>query len=216
MAKDYDVPPQGAVRRQHAAEAVLDKLNRGIVIFDGDRRVHFVNDAAARQIRHSACIEVLDGRLSFRQPDAQARLVNFLRSGRSGDRDPAGTSQASTVMRVAAGPGLAPFRVLVSSLGAASEPSAARNEPRHVLMIYEPHTGRVFPRRILAELYGMSEAETEIALHLFRGETLETAAERLSISINTAKTHLHHIFAKCEVHSQGELLQLLSLGPRTL
>ena len=50
----------------------------------------------------------------------------------------------------------------------------------------------------------------------FAGLGLESAAQQLHISINTAKTHLHHVFVKCDVHSQGELLQLLSLGPRTL
>jgi DNA-binding CsgD family transcriptional regulator len=83
-------------------------------------------------------------------------------------------------------------------------------------MIYEPHTGRRVSRRILTDLYNLSDAEAALTLLLFTGESLEDAADQLCVSINTAKTQLHHIFLKCEVHSQGELLQLLSLGPRTL
>jgi DNA-binding CsgD family transcriptional regulator len=83
-------------------------------------------------------------------------------------------------------------------------------------MIYEPNAGRRLPRRILTELYGLSEAEASLTLRLFEGESLETAAQQLHVSVNTAKTHLHHVFVKCDAHSQGELLQLLSLGPRTL
>jgi DNA-binding CsgD family transcriptional regulator len=83
-------------------------------------------------------------------------------------------------------------------------------------MIYEPHGERHFPKRILRELYGLSDAEADLTLLLFAGESLDAASQHLHISVNTAKTHLHHVFVKCDVHSQGELLQLLSLGPRTL
>jgi DNA-binding CsgD family transcriptional regulator len=101
-------------------------------------------------------------------------------------------------------------------LAAWGEPVAARREHLYVLMIYEPHAGRQVPKRILQELYGLSDAEAALVVHLFEGESLESAAGRLHISLNTAKTHLQHVFRKCDVHSQGELLQLLSLGPRTL
>jgi DNA-binding CsgD family transcriptional regulator len=204
------------LREHFAAEAVLDRLNRGIVIFDQDRRVHFLNDSAVRQIHQSSSIAVVDDQLVFTDPGVQARLLAFLQRNHQGASDPASTALGSTVMRVAAGPGHAPYRVLLSSLRTPSDPSTGTHELRHVLMIYEPHAGQVVSRRILTELYGLSDAEAEVTLLLFRGETLETAAQHLAISINTAKTHLHHVFAKCEVHSQGELLQLLSLGPRTL
>lgn len=204
------------VREHFAAEAVLDKLNRGVVIFDQERRVRFLNDAAVRQIHRSGSIAVADGQLAFAEPGAQARLLAFLLRSVECARDPAGTAQASTVMRVDAGSGNAPYRVLLSTLRTPADPVTGRHDPRHVLMIFEPHAGRNVSRRILVDLYGMTDTEAEVALLLFRGETLEIASQRLGKSINTAKTHLHHIFAKCDVHSQGELLQLLSLGPRTL
>jgi DNA-binding CsgD family transcriptional regulator len=45
---------------------------------------------------------------------------------------------------------------------------------------------------------------------------LQTAADRCGIGMNTAKTHLKHVFTKCGVCSKAELLRLLALGPRTL
>ena len=203
-------------RGDHSAEAVLDKLNRGIVIFDQDARVRFLNDAAMQLIHRTDAISIVDGRLVFTDAGSQARLLAFLRNGRGrrGDEGPSG--HHATVMRVEAGADCAPYRVLLSAL---RTPAAAANggrDARFVLMIYEPHAGRHVARRILTDLYGLSEAESGLALLLFQGETLERAAQRLHISVNTAKTHLQHVFTKCDVHSQGELLQLLSLGPRTL
>jgi DNA-binding CsgD family transcriptional regulator len=201
-------------RNDHAAEAVLDKLNRGIVIFDPDARVHFLNDSAMRLIRESQAIDVIDSRLVFTEAECQERFVGYLR----GCTESAGSSmdQCSIVMRVPAGSCTTPYRVLLSPLKTPANPATGSRDTRHVLMIYEPHAGRQLPLRILTELYGLSEAEAALAELLFEGDSLEAAAQRLHISINTAKTHLHHVFVKCDVHSQGELLQLLSLGPRTL
>lgn len=198
----------------HAAEAVLDKLNRGVVIFDAEGVVHYANDAALRAAHASEAISIVDGRLGFGEPAAQARFEAFLQQGR--ERSNGGTGQPSVVMRVSPGAARPPVRVLLSPLGTTADTDIATRTAQHVLMIYEPHSGRHFPKRILRELYGLSDAEADLTLLLFEGESLDAASQRLHISVNTAKTHLHHVFVKCDVHSQGELLQLLSLGPRTL
>ena len=51
---------------------------------------------------------------------------------------------------------------------------------------------------------------------LFVGMSLRTAAGQAGITLNTAKSTLKKVFAKCAVGSQAGLLQLLALGPRTL
>lgn len=201
-------------RNDYAAEAVLDKLNRGIVIFGPDACVHFLNDAAMRLLRESRAIDVIAGHLVFTDAECQERFVRYLR--RCAERANSGMDQCSIVMRVAAGSSTTPHRVLLSPLKTPANPATGSRDTRHVLMVYEPNAGQRLPLRILTELYGLSEAEAAVAELLFEGESLETVAQQLHISVNTAKTHLHHVFVKCDVHSQGELLQLLSLGPRTL
>lgn len=205
---------QARPHAEHAAEAVLDKLSRGVVIFDQEGRVHYANDAALRAAHGSGAIAIQGGQLNFGEPAAQGRFEAFLQQGR--ERADGGTTQASVVMRIGAGAGRPPFRVLLSPLNMAGDSAARARAAKHVLMIYEPHADRHVPKRILRELYGLSDAEAELTLLLFEGESLEAASQRVHISVNTAKTHLHHVFIKCDVHSQGELLQLLSLGPRTL
>ena len=197
-----------------AAEAVLDKLNRGVVIFDGEAQVRFVNDSALRILRETSALAVTDGRLCFDDAEMRAKLDAFLLRCR--ELADGGTGQGSVVMRVEAGDERAPLRMLLSPLTAPFDLAEGRRDHLHVLMIYEPHSGRRVPKRILQELYGLSDAEADLVVHLFEGESLDSTAGRLHISLNTAKTHRQHVFRKCDVHSQGELLQLLSLGPRTL
>lgn len=54
----------------------------------------------------------------------------------------------------------------------------------------------------------LTERETEILKCVLLGLTAPTIAERLSISENTAKTHMRRIYRKLEVHSRQELLEL--------
>ena len=85
------------------------------------------------------------------------------------------------------------------------------------MFIYEPAGGpRKLPERLLRQLYGLTPGEARLANQLFVGDSLVEAAAHLGISINTAKATLKRVFGRCSVGSQTELVQLLSLGPRTL
>ncbi|HYG61739.1 MAG TPA: helix-turn-helix transcriptional regulator [Thermoanaerobaculia bacterium] len=60
--------------------------------------------------------------------------------------------------------------------------------------------------------YGLTVAEEALTVHLAKGETLESAAEALEVSLNTARTHLKHIFAKTGVKRQSDLVRLVLTG----
>jgi DNA-binding CsgD family transcriptional regulator len=75
---------------------------------------------------------------------------------------------------------------------------------------------RPVPTQVLRGLYDLTAAEARLANALYMGQSLQSAAGTGGISHNTAKTVLKRVFVKCEVGTQAELLQLLSLGPRTL
>ena len=54
--------------------------------------------------------------------------------------------------------------------------------------------------------FGLTPAEARLALHLVAGETLRSAAVKLSISYETARTCLKHIFRKTGTCRQAELV----------
>lgn len=84
------------------------------------------------------------------------------------------------------------------------------------MLVYQPEAGRQIPLPLLRELYGLTPAEAKLVAELFGGASIAAAARLLGISTHTARAQLKGIFRKCEVQSQGKLLQLRSLGPRTL
>ena len=95
------------MRNDYAPEAVLDKLNRGIVIFDPDARVHFLNDAAMRLIRESKAIEVIDSRLVFTEAGCQDRFTGYLR--RCAERASSGSTWAKLPIAITTKTATIPF-----------------------------------------------------------------------------------------------------------
>lgn len=63
--------------------------------------------------------------------------------------------------------------------------------------------------RILARRYDLSSREEEVLAYIARGRTLQTTGEEIHVSLNTVKTHVKHIYQKCDVHNQEELMVLL-------
>jgi DNA-binding CsgD family transcriptional regulator len=57
--------------------------------------------------------------------------------------------------------------------------------------------------------FGLTPAEARLALHLVAGETLRSAEVKLSISYETARTHLKNIFNKTGTCRQAELLVVI-------
>lgn len=55
----------------------------------------------------------------------------------------------------------------------------------------------------------MTPAEAGCAVEILKGDGIQAAADRLSISQATARTHLSRIFDKTGVRRQAELVRLL-------
>ena len=56
---------------------------------------------------------------------------------------------------------------------------------------------------------GLSDREAEIVLLMMHGRNVPAIAEALVISQNTVRTHVKHIYGKCDVHSRQELISLI-------
>lgn len=56
---------------------------------------------------------------------------------------------------------------------------------------------------------GLTEREQEIFEYLARGRNVRFIQEALVVSYNTVKTHVSHIYAKLDVHSHQELINLV-------
>ncbi|MGK8558134.1 helix-turn-helix transcriptional regulator [Nocardia gipuzkoensis] len=83
-------------------------------------------------------------------------------------------------------------------------PSAA------LVVIVDPDRETPEGPEALRQLYGLTAAEAHVAAAALRGEGLRPIAEELAVSVNTARTHLQHVFHKTGTHRQAELVRVLT------
>lgn len=79
-----------------------------------------------------------------------------------------------------------------------------------ILVLADPERQKSPPEAALRSGFGLTAAETRLAMQLAAGVSLEAAADALVISKETARAHLKAIFGKLAVHRQAELVALLA------
>jgi len=198
--------PQGAIITP-LGRTILDKLDRGVLVMDSKGQVIDSNPCAERVMRACEGINLRNGRLAFTDPALDDRLVQAIGKYRTGNGY--GQPVIAACVRCSR---LAPCRVLVV-------PVAPGDDGRDIAffaLIYAPNGSQEISLEVLRQLYGLTKAQAEVARSLYAGRSVEDTALALNLSLNTIRTHLKHIFTKCEVGSQAELLHMLALGPHSL
>lgn len=66
--------------------------------------------------------------------------------------------------------------------------------------------------RTFVARHGLSASEGRTLDFLVRGRSLKSIASETDLSYNTIKTHVSHIYQKCDVHSREELIVLFEQG----
>lgn len=61
----------------------------------------------------------------------------------------------------------------------------------------------------VAKAFALSPREEEILNYLVRGRSIQSIAHEMVLSQNTVKTHVNHIYQKCNVHGREELIMLV-------
>jgi DNA-binding CsgD family transcriptional regulator len=65
------------------------------------------------------------------------------------------------------------------------------------------------PKTLIKRLFGLTNAEADVAVRVMRGDGLKPISADLGLSRATVNTHLQHIFDKTDTHRQAELVRLL-------
>jgi DNA-binding CsgD family transcriptional regulator len=186
---------------------VLDHVERGVIALDATGAVLIANLDARHVLEDGHSLRVRDRRLEFVDPYLNDRLSHLLAA-----RARASTDVRGFVARLQQDKGEGLLRVLVTPLGN----HTANSDIAVLIFVFDTHGERVISHEVLRDLYDLTAAQAAVAAYLFEGHRVEQTAQRLGLSINTVRSHLKHIFAKCEVQSQAELMHLLDLGPHSV
>jgi DNA-binding CsgD family transcriptional regulator len=183
---------------------ILDRLQQGLILVDGQARVIVANRAAEGILRVRRGLFVGRDGLQTEIPCETRRLRRMIAD--CGVRHP-GRPGAGGRLRLSRENGM-PLTVLLA-------PHHARSSwidvlrPRATLFITDPETTFDVRRQWLCEDFGLTPAEAAVAIDVLKADGLQAAAGRLGISLATARMHLAHIFDKTGTHRQAELVRLL-------
>jgi DNA-binding CsgD family transcriptional regulator len=183
----------------------LEVIRHGVAVVAGGHLVINVNSAAERIFRAEDGLCMRSGRIAATSAHAEQELHCAIQNALDGERSTVRTGRSLTCFRPS---GKRPYviHVLPSHRRDADEPL---RQPMALVLIIDPEDEPEPPVALLRRLYRLTEAEAEVALHVMHGPDLKQISEELSISLTTARTHLHHVFGKTDTHRQAELVRLL-------
>ena len=193
----------GAELRAANAAAVLDRLPHGVLFVTGDGRIVSTNRAADEILRARDGISCDHGELRGTTTVVTTRL-------RASIADATRSRQTGAAARVGFGiprnSGRHPLTVVVTPLPRAPITSA---DPAVAIFVTDQDRVPVPSADEIRALFGLTPAEARLAAALGSGLDLRTAAERLDITIETARTRLKDIFLKTGTTRQAELVRLI-------
>ena len=192
----------GLARSEGTLDA-FEQLNCGALLLDLNGKLVRLNDSAKAQI--GDCINVIEGSLHAAHKGADGALQRLIGSVVArGPAHQASAEGAAALPRPEGRPMIAYAAPIVASAGDIFQHAKA------IVMLVDPDQHREPGELILHEAFGLTAAETRLALRLNKGEDLHAAAVELGISYETARTALKHVFSKVGVSRQSELTVLLA------
>jgi DNA-binding CsgD family transcriptional regulator len=199
----------GARSAQHAMAEVLNRLPTGALLLNKKREVVLKNRGADRIISQDDGFRVDRNGPCASSARENAALQQMIADAMDNQRvDALGATGFLSVSRPS---GRRPFNLMVTPLLAA--PAGALVPDAVVaLFVSDPDAGRISEGEVLAKLYALTHSEAELVRLLALGLSLEEAAGKRGVSMNTARSHLKHAFAKTGTSRQGELVRLVITG----
>jgi DNA-binding CsgD family transcriptional regulator/PAS domain-containing protein len=179
----------------------LDQLAAGVMVIDGDGRVIELNRAAERIVRRSAGLTIRNGRLAASAVFDSEKLAKLI-----ADAVDEKAGAAAGRMLVRRRDGRPAYVLTVAPLGARV---TVEERPLALIVVAGPDA-RSPSGRELAELFGLSPAESRLAAALMTGKTLRDISGASGVRITTLRTQLSSVLRKVGVTRQAELIRVLA------
>ena len=193
-----------AEARDTSVTALLDNPRIGVVHLDRRGQIMAVNDCGHRILRHGDALSDEDGVLRARQRADQFRLERLL-----ADSLPAfGRIAVSGSMMLRRSSVLPPFVLHVKPVGVPQLDYGARHVAALVLIVEPGRTHRVNPA-LVAATFGLTPAESRVAVRLAEGEIVRDMAKATRQTPNSIYWHLKQIYQKLHISRQVDLVRLV-------
>jgi PAS domain S-box-containing protein len=190
----------------HALRFVFDQLPMGVVVVDNELKLLHCNRQAEGILTKSAVLSFGHGYLSAADEADGLRLQALVAAAGERASREAAPDVTSEVCALEV-PGHDKRLVFVAT------PVPSDTDAMVALLVFESPGYRELSTPVLNQIYGLTRAEAKLVQSLAQGFSLEEAAHHLGIAVNTARTHLKHIFSKTGAKRQSELIHEVETGP---
>lgn len=193
--------------RQETVGKCLDSLSFAVLILDEGGKVVEASTSARKLLgaTESGIKCDADGTLWLHEP-AGRDLHQWIAKGVPPEHNRDG------LLHVARSIGH-PLSITVTRLPEMSPSWIGGSRPCWMLLLFDPDRQLGASTELIARDMGVSIREADVAVLLANGCDLAVVAQRLHISVHTARTHLKSIFSKTGICSQADLVRRVASGP---
>lgn len=192
---------------RNVCAGAIDRMLVGMAILDESGTIIKTNAAADEILANKDGIRMVKGGLDVDYAPENRKFQRLLRRATMANLGAApAVTEAMSITRPS---GKARLGVLVRTIPLSEWSNDNRRRPACVIFIRDPERKSQVSRDMVRQLFEFTPAETELALQLANGLTLDESAEELGISKNTARAHLRAIFSKTGVTRQATLVRML-------
>ena len=196
------------VQEQIALGDAINRLHTGVLLLDRERGVVIQNETASKILAEEDGLRVDRSGPSAHDAKDNVRLQELVARAVTDD---AVSPNTPNVLRIKRPSGKQDYTLTVSAL--LDTPSgAAAHHAKAVIFVVDPEADLSATAEVLEDLYDLTHSEAQIVRLIADGLTIEEAARRRGVSVNTARSHLKHAFAKTGTTRQSELLRLIIAG----
>jgi DNA-binding CsgD family transcriptional regulator len=188
------------VRMSTAAEAILN-LRRGIELDNGYLRASVPSEQIHLTAIIAGAVATGTGR------GAEFAVPRSTGASPESGSGPLWTPSSGGAMVVSRWPPNRPLRVVVTPFH--SSDFLLNDQPAALAFLSDPEAKPGSRATVLGALYGLTPTECRVADLLTSGCELNSAADRMKMTFETARFHLKSIFRKTGVCRQQELIRLV-------
>jgi DNA-binding CsgD family transcriptional regulator len=179
--------------------SLLECLPLAAVIAGSDGRIAIANAKARQTLEQSDALCIEDGRIRLCCRILNPRFSELITGS-------ACIGNRSMVMSVPQAGSRGAWLVQVKALDGSGADNGAR-----LVSWFDPESSPAFDWNVLEAVYGLSPSEVRVVALLAGGDDLAGAADKLGITIDTARTHLKSTFRKMGLHRQQELVRVATM-----
>lgn len=194
-------------RRQLVFNNALETSGIAVVLADAEGNVLLTNGVADELLAHGNGLSLVRGKLRAQTTGETTKLLDRVRAN-AAEQAPRSDWSVFSPLSLQREDAFLPLTVIVRP-GPAYYPLKEPLRRTAMLIVRDPGRQAIISATTLAQLFGLSPAESLLASELASGASLEEAAVSLGVSRNTVRSQLQSVFQKTGTNRQVELVRVL-------